>query len=255
MSHKNDFYDYQMAVDYVTAKEKGDKATMIKLQQETYNQYINLAHKMKWDLVKRLEKTHLTTEQIFDITDSYESDIYSELVKAMDSIKIEKIPAKTNSQGKRTWTFYAAYWGYLMTYNRDFTKKLIEQVKNETLTDYNQPGGGSGGDHNGDANNYLNQNKAALVVDELVASSPEKIYEEQNEKKIFWKAVDNCLNKRFNATQVKIWNTRAKFVDEKHKSVATICKDLDISPKEYHREMRAIKELFDTEIKNLSNVY
>jgi hypothetical protein len=63
------------------------------------------------------------------------------------------------------------------------------------------------------------------------------------------------LNKRFNATQVKIWNTRAKFVDEKHKSVATICKDLNISPKEYHREMRAIKELFDSEIKNLSNVY
>ena len=196
----------------------------------------------------------MTTEQIFDITDSYESDVYSELVKAMDSIKLEKIPTRTNSQGKRTWTFYAAYWGYLMTYNRDFTKKLIEQVKNETLTDYNQTGHGPGG-HNGDADNYLTQNKAALIVDELVASSPEKIYEEQNEKKIFWKAVDNCLNKRFNATQVKIWNTRAKFVDEKHKSVATICKDLNITPKEYHREMRAIKELFDTEIKNLSNVY
>ena len=254
MAQTKDFYDYQMAVDYVTAKEKGDKKKIVELQHKTYNQYINLAHKMKWDLVKRLEKTYLTTEQIFDITDSYESDIYSELVKAMDSIKIEKIPAKTNSQGKRTWTFYAAYWGYLMTYNRDFTKKLIEQVKNETLTDYNQPGGGSS-EHNGDANNYLNQNKAALIVDELVASSPEKIYEEQNEKKIFWKAVDNCLNKRFNATQVKIWNTRAKFVDEKHKSVATICKDLNISPKEYHREMRATKELFDTEIKNLSNVY
>ena len=253
MAQAKDFYDYQMAVDYVTAKEKGDTKRVVELQHQTYNQYMDLAHKMKWDLVHRLEKTYFTTDQIFDITESYETDVYSELIKAMDSIKLEKIPAKTNKQGKRTWTFYAAYWGYLMTYNRDRTKQLIEQSKNEMLTDYNQASGNS--DMQGDTNAFLTQNKAALLVDELTTNSPEKVYEEQTEKKIFWTAVNNCLTKRFNATQVKIWNARAKFSEGKRESVTTICKNLEISPKDYHREMRGIKEIFDNEIKTLSNIY
>ena len=54
MAQAKDFYDYQMAVDYVTAKEKGDTKRVVELQHQTYNQYIDLAHKMKWDLVHRL---------------------------------------------------------------------------------------------------------------------------------------------------------------------------------------------------------
>ena len=60
MAQAKDFYDYQMAVDYVTAKEKGDTKRVVELQHQTYNQYIDLAHKMKWDLVRRLEKTYFT---------------------------------------------------------------------------------------------------------------------------------------------------------------------------------------------------
>ena len=140
-----------------------------------------------------------------------------------------------------------------MTYNRDRTKRLIEQSKNEMLTDYSQSSGKN--DMQGDTNAYLTQNKAALLVDELTTNSPEKVYEEQTEKKIFWTAVNNCLTKRFNATQVKIWNARAKFSEGKRESVTTLCKNLQISPKDYHREMRGIKEIFDNEIKTLSNIY
>ena len=53
MAQTKNFYDYQMAVDYVKAKEQGDNKKIVELQHKTYNQYINLAHKMKWDLVKR----------------------------------------------------------------------------------------------------------------------------------------------------------------------------------------------------------
>lgn len=253
MARDKNFYDYGMAVEYVTAKNNGDKEKMIELQQKTYTQYMELAHKMKWDFVKRLQKTYLTTDQIYDITEGYESDIYGELVKAMDSIKLEKIPNKVDKNGKRTWTFYAAYWGYLMTYNRDETKRWIEKSQNEMSVDYDQSSGENGSQ--GDATQFLAKNKAAMKMEEIETQSPEKLYEEQTQKKVFWQAVDNCLTKRFNATQVKIWNVRASFTDSKKESVAAICEKLKISPKEYHREMRGIKEIFDNEVKTLSDIY
>lgn len=252
MARDKNFYDYGMAVEYVNAKNSNNKSKMIELQQKTYNQYMELTHKMKWDLVRRLQQTFLTTEQIYDITEGYESDVYNELVKAMDSIKLEKIPNKTNKDGKRTWTFYAAYWGYLMTYNRDSTKYWIEKSKNELSVDYSQ----ANSDENIDeASQYITKNKAALKVDENTVNSPEKIYEDNLDKRIFWDAVNNCLTKRFNATQVNIWKTRAALVDSKRESVASICNKLKITPKEYHKEMRGIKEIFDKEIKTLSNSY
>ena len=36
MAQAKDFYDYQMAVDYVTAKEKGDTKRVVELQHQTY---------------------------------------------------------------------------------------------------------------------------------------------------------------------------------------------------------------------------
>ena len=140
-----------------------------------------------------------------------------------------------------------------MTYKSEKTKHMNEKSYNEMLTDYSKSNGKN--DMQGDTNAYLTQNKAALLVDELTTNSPEKVFEEQTEKKIFWTAVNNCLTKRFNATQVKIWNTRAKLSEGKRESVATICKNLKISPKDYHREMRGIKEIFDNEIETLSNIY
>lgn len=253
MARDKNFYDFGMAAEYVNAVKNSDTAKAVEIRNKFYSQYMELAHKMKWDLVKRLQKTYLTTDQIYDITEGYESDIYSELVKAMDSIKLEKIPNKVDKNGKRTWTFYAAYWGYLMTYNRDTTKYWIEKSQNEMSVDYDQSSGESG--NQGDATQFLAKNKAAMKMEEIETQSPEKLYEEQTQKKVFWQAVDNCLNKRFNATQVKIWNVRASFTDSKKESVAAICEKLKISPKEYHREMRGIKEIFDNEVKTLSDIY
>lgn len=244
MENKSNFYDYGMAVEYVNAKKANDVAKIKELQHTTYHQYMNLAHKMKWDLIKRLQQTHLTSSQIYDITESYEHDVYCELVKAMDSIRLEKIPNRTNKQGKRTWTFYAAYWGYLMTYNRDTVHHYIEVNKNEMSVDYNQ----ASSDNNGDANQFLLKNKAALKSEECESRSPERIYEEKLEKQAFWSAVNNCLNKKFNPTQVKIWNIRSTLDKTNRKSIATICKEINISPREYHKEMKGIKETFKREL-------
>ncbi len=247
MARDKNFYDYGMAEEYVNAKSRGDTAKMVELQRKTYNQYLDLTHKMKWNFVKRLQKTYLTTDQINDIAEGYEGDVYGELIKAMNGIKLEKIPKKVDKNGKRTWTFYAAYWGYLMAYNRDQTKAWIEKSKNEMTIDYDQDSGESG--NSGDAVQFLARNQAAIKADELTTSSPEKTYFESQQKKAFWSAVDTCLNKRFNATQVRIWNTRAAFVDSgKKESVAQICSKLNITPKEYHREMNSMKAIFDEEL-------
>ncbi len=251
MEHNKNFYDFGVAEDYCKAREQGNEKEMRDIEHAFYHQYINLAHKMKWDLIKRLQKTYLTTEQIYDIADGYENDVYTECVKAVQGIKLEKIPAKVNKEGKRTWTFYAAYWGYLMTYNRDLTKYWIEKSQNEMSVDYDQHSGDNG--NQSDATQFLVKNKAAMKMEEIESASPEKIYIEKQEKSNFWRAVDNCLNKKFNATQVKIWNTRASFTDSKKESVVAICRKLDITPKEYHKEMRGIKEIFNNELKELEN--
>lgn len=247
MARDKNFYDYGMAKEYVNAKNSGNTEKMIELQRKTYLQYIDLAHKMKWDYVKRLQKTYLTSDQIYDITEGYEEDVYGELVKAMNSIKLEKIPAKVDKNGKRTWSFYAAYWGYLMTYNRDQTNAWVKKSMNEVAVDYDQSSGDSCNE--GDAVQFLARNQAAIKMDELTTSSPEKVYFKSQQKKAFWAAVDACLNKRFNTTQVRIWNTRAAFADSgKRESVAQICSKLNISPKEYHCEMHSMKAIFDEEL-------
>lgn len=242
MKKESNFYDYGMAVEYTKAKKANDVNKIKELQHKTYNQYIGLAHKMKWDLVKRLQQTHFTSSQIYDITKSYESDVYCELVKAMDSIKLEKIPNKVDKQGKRTWSFYAAYWGYLMVYNRDTTHNLVKISKNEMNVDYSQT------NDNTETNQFILKNKAALKYEDLETRSPEKLYEEKLERQAFWKAVDNCLNKKFTPTQVKIWNIRSTLDKEKRMTINDICKEINITPKEYHKEMKSLKETFRSEL-------
>lgn len=239
MRDKN-FYDYGFFKEYTEAKAANDTTKVIQMQHRCYDQYMELAHKMKWDLVKRLQKTYAIQDDINEMTANYEHDVYPELIKAMNCINMNSIPNKTKKNGQNAWQFYYAYWGYLSTYNRDTVSHYIKLHQNEMNTDFQV-------DCKEDKTTSLSvANKAALSSESLQTQSPEKLYEQKCEKNSFWKAVEICEKKYFTPIQKEIWNIK-KNTDKKFSS-KDICSKLNISPAVYNKEMKAIKSVFAGEL-------
>lgn len=241
MRDKN-FYDYGFFEEYTKAKACGDTKKCVEMQHKCYDQFLDVAHKMKWNLVKRLQKTYATPEEIFDMTSDYEHTVYPELVKAMDCIRMEAIPKKKKKNGQYAWNFYAAYWGYLSTYNRDTVAHYIKKAQNEVNTDFQI----AGNIDDSASSNLAVSNEAALISEKFQSQSPEKLYEQKCERKAFWKAVDTCVNKRFSSIQKEIWNLKKD--SEKRISSKEVCLKLNITQAIYNREMKAIKETFSKEL-------
>lgn len=235
-----DFYCYGFFKEYIEAKQNNDIKKCADMQFQCYNQFMGLAHKMKWDLVKRLQKTACSPEVIYEMTSNYENDIYPELIKAMDCVKIEKIPKKKNKKGEYTWNFYAAYWGYLSVYNRDTVAHYIKKNKNEFTTDFRL-------DVNSEDSNVYIINNAA----QLHSKSPETLLEEKIYRNAFWKAVDSCMNSKFNSIQKSIWNLKER--TETRLTTKDICNQLNITPKVYNKEMKSMKEVFKYELSKYEN--
>lgn len=241
MIDKN-FYCYGFFDAYTQAKKAGNKAACVKMEHQCYEQFMDVAHKMKWDLVKRLQKTSASAEVTYEMTSNYEQDVYPELIKAMNCVKMDAIPNKKNKEGKYTWNFYAAYWGYLATYNRDMVSHYIKRSVNEMQTDFSTRDNKTGDD----SFDFTKASKAALISEELQSQSPEKAFIENEDKKAFWKAVDSCVNKKFTPTQAAIWNLHKNAT--RRVTSKEICSKLNISPTVYRREMRGIKETFNKEL-------
>lgn len=239
MRDKN-FYDYGFFKEYAEAKAANNNAKVIQMQHKCYNQYLELAHKKKWDLVKRLQKTYATQDDISEMTSNYEQDIYPELIKAMDNINLNVVPNKTKKNGQQAWTFYFPYWGYLSTYNRDVVAHYIKQRKNELNTDFQ-----IANEDNKVADLRIS-NKAALSLESLQTQSPEKLYEQKCEKDAFWKAVETCEKKYFTPIQKEIWDI--KKTSDKKVSSKVICSKLNISLASYNKELKAIKSIFAKEL-------
>lgn len=246
MRDKN-FYDYGFFKEYTEAKAANNATKVIQMQHRCYDQYMELAHKMKWDLVKRLQKTYAVQDDINEMTANYEHDVYPELIKAMDCINMNSIPNKTKKNGQNAWQFYYAYWGYLSTYNRDTVAHYIKCSQNEMNTDFQV-------DCKDDKTTSLSvANKAALNSENLQTQSPEKLYEQKCEKAAFWKAVETCENKYFTPIQKEIWNIK-KNTDKKFTS-KDICSKLNISPAIYNKEMKTIKSIFASELSKNNIAY
>ena len=239
-----DFYCYGFFEDYVNAKKANDTEKCIKMEHQCYEQFMDVAHKMKWDLVKRLQKTACSPETIYAMTNNYEKDVYPELIKAMNCVKLDKIPKKKNKKGEYSWNFYAAYWGYLATYNRDVVGHYVKQCKNEILTDFKTEVDAGTGDIGSE--NFMAAKVAAMQMEQLQSKSPEHLLEEKLHKKAFWKAVDSCMNEKFNSTQKAIWNLKKD--SETRLSSKDVCSKLNITSSAYNREMKSMKEMFNSEL-------
>lgn len=237
-------YCYGFFKEYISAKRKKDIEKCTEMEHQCYNQYINLAHKMKWDLIKRLQKTSATQDTILELTSNYESDIYPELIKAMNGVKLNKIPNKKNKKGEYTWNFYAAYWGYLMTFNRDVVSHYIKRNQKESLTDFQIT-------KEEDSNDFITASKASINNEMIYEQSPDKIYEKKLDKKAFWNTVDICLSKKFTPIQKRIWKLKNK---PNKISVKDICTKLNISPCVYNKNLKEMKESFNTELKKQTDI-
>lgn len=243
------FYDFEKAVEYDSARMSNNKVKMTSIENEFYMQYKPLVIKMRSDLEKRLNKTFVSRNRISELLSEYEFDAYEQVVRAVQGINISKIPNKADKNGRRTWSFYAPCWGYLMSFNRDLTRAEINNSKNERTLSFET-------DNNDDtkASQSCLLNEASLKAAQLQTESPEKAYIAKAEKDAFWKTVDICLNKKFNDIQVKIWNKKSEKADKA--SVCALSRELHIPMKRIKEEMTSMKSIFYKELqKNQSTLF
>lgn len=226
--------DYEVFSIYT----KGRKDTRTMCEHVMFKRYERLVYKMMWNLKGRIDKGNIKGLSI----DNYLSDVYEVFLKAMNNIKMEKIP-------NEKWTFYMGAWGYLNAYNRDTISHYIKKLKNETSLHT------SLSDKDVIEEDLSLLNKVSAKEEYIEKYNPEEAYVKSLEKKVFWDAVNICLNSKFNKTQKRIWKERAKFVDNDKISISTLCEKLKISHKVYRNELSSMQNIFKSEMSALTNKY
>ena len=150
-----------------------------------------------------------------------------------------KIKAEIEKK-RQSWKFYQGYQFYLQNYaNRDiigqFIKKAGKDIQQSSLTS----------DDGEDFSENVTSLKGKFPVsgNQEVSSGTDTQYFEKVNKEMFWNAVDSTL-KKLNRKQLVIWNMREQ--GEKKKDIAKRTR-MDISG--LNREIKAMKEIFDGELK------
>lgn len=209
--------DYETFVTIKTGtKEESDKALRY-LYEKYENAFWKQKHKM--DSVMKASNIYGLDNE------DYLGETYDTFLKAVDSIKLEKIPASK----QKTWCFYAQLNGYLMSHNRDQINHHIKNVlsKEVPLSGYNTNDDMT----EGSAQDYLLYHNASSQLEK----SPEETYFEEREKKAFWKAVE-VSRKTYSPLENKIWDLR-----DSGKTKREICETTHIEMKDLNKSLRSMK--------------
>lgn len=210
--------DYKTFVTIKTGtKEESEKA--IKYLHEKYeNAFWKQKHKM--DAIMK-------ASNIYGLdTDDYLSETYETFLKAVNSIKLDKIPKSKQA----TWTFYAQLNGYLMSHNRD---QINHHIKNVLSKEVPLSGYSNNNDDitEGSAQDYMLYHNASSKL----IMSPEDEYFKECEKKAFWKAVE-VSRKSYSPLENKIWDLR-----DSGKTKKEICETTHIEMKDLNKSLRNMK--------------
>lgn len=172
-------------------------------------------------------------------TDDYFSETYETFLKAVDSIKLDKVPKSKQA----TWTFYAQLNGYLMSHNRDQISHHIKGLKNEvSLSGYSNKDSDL---TETSAQDYMLYQHANTKL----GQSPEDEYFQKKENAAVYKAVE-VSRKLYSPLENKIWDLR-----DQGKTKQEICDVAHIEMKVLNKSLRNMKTILTSNIQSYKEKY
>ena len=228
--------DYSQMTDYevFTQIRNGTSKSKNEATHEMWNRYTPLVMKYKGILYSKIKQFNFKGID----PEAYYPEAYETFLKALNSNSADKI---TN---KPTWKFYIRFARYLQSHNRDiiysYQKKRYAEMSYE-------------------ASSVNSDDKEISYIDAHIqhkSRSIEDLAQDNINAQYFYKAVNLCLNKKFNATQKIIWKMKAE-----GKKKQDICQLLKIDSPTYGKEFYKMKLLFKQQLDiaarkdNQENVY
>ena len=213
--------------DYaLIAKMKGAQPSQkefINARNELFSLYRPLVYKMRNNLIARANKTNL---RIDHEVEDYEMMAFERIVMAINSTDLNKVrdPSK--------FFLYIQFLGYLRSLNRDLIGHRITLYNTESQIL-------SAADVKETMSHQVPNKKNFIEFQECgrtVSAEDESLLNMQ--RGVITKAVDYCLNKRFNELQRRIFQMR-----EDQMSLKDITSELNIKSHTYYKELTALKEI------------
>lgn len=200
---------------------------------EIIERYMPLIHKQGWSLIslKKQNKLHG-----LDTTD-YIGDIYDKVENAINSVKLERV----KPEKRKTWKFWICLNGYLRSANRDIVHDYLKKCKNEMSYESFT----ANAEDDSIMENLASQSSAAKLTHKDAAEE----FEDNANKRIFWNAVNECLDKRFTPVQAKIWNLRSDKT-----TITKVCEETGLNAKEYKTQLADMRQTLKGEISKFSTM-
>jgi hypothetical protein len=209
---------------------KSNSPEYSKLRNSLFNLYKPLVYKMKNNLIARASGIQL---RIDHEVEDYEMIAFEKLVMAIDSIDLAKVkdPAK--------FFLYIQYLGYLRSLNRDLIGHRIALCRKEsqilTAADLKDQG------DQPSKKNFIEAQECGRTK----SAEEETLLRLQTS--LISRAVDYCLNQRFNDIQKKIF-----YMKEGRWSLKDITKELQIKSSAYYKELNGVRAILKETLVRMS---
>lgn len=200
-------------------KETKDTESLKTLKKVLYNRYEKFVHK-HWHKLYRQMNASVYLSQI---KDDFYSDSYLAFSNALDAIKTEKI---LNDK----WKFLGYYGFYLSNQRKSYAKKVLKKYHTETSLEIPN--------EDGESTIYLSD-----LSDEGRSPSAEDTFLEQDFKKRFWAAIQECKTIEWDETRCNLFDLRAKGLP-----VKKICEELKISPWKYNKLLEEMRTQLESKL-------
>lgn len=190
-------------------------------RNELFSLYKPLVYKMRNNLIARANKTNL---RIDHEVEDYEMLAFERLVMATSAIDLKKVtdPSK--------FFLYIQFFGYLRSLNRDLIGHRIKLYSKESQILSSADIKDSQSTPN--KKNFIESHECGRTV----SAEDESLLSMQ--RSVISKAVDYCLNKRFNELQRSIFIMR-----EDQKSLREITSELNIKSHTYYKELGDLRKI------------
>ena len=224
--------DYELIKKIKNCKE--GSVEQINYRNQLFGLYAALVTKMRNNLICRANKTRLPLD--FEV-EEYHYFAFEKFIQAVNSTDMSKITDPTK------FLLYIQYFNYLRSLNRDLIAHRIKICNNESqlISIANTR----------ESSNLNDQFSKHNILESQEAGRTESAEDEslKNMKSdIVNRAIDYCLEKKFNDIQKKIFVMKS---DEK--TLKSIISELEISGSEYYKEIKNIRSILKNTLQKISS--
>jgi hypothetical protein len=223
------------SLDYVlvkTIRRSKDQELVKAARLQLWEKYALLTKKLKFKLIRIARDNGF---HMGEWIEDYNQAAYERLMRVVETIRLDDKDGPNNCYHLRgEWIIYQAYWGNLMSMNRDMIGAYIERSKSETAIYGMMKGGEESQVTNLDRDV---SHKFHALEDEMIDSDERKLFIDS------WKLTEKRMSPRQREMSTML---------RSGKSRAEVKKTLGLSQKGFSEEIEGIKRNFSAIIQALS---